>query len=973
MKTLLRRFLIPFLILILGVALSGCGSGGGATLTVNTTDNNDDGVCNTAHCSLREAINKANTLTGTTTINFSIGGGGVQTIHADIPSLPVITSSVIIDGRSQPGYVSHPLIELRGYWDPDLTGDGLVLAGGHSSVFGLAINAYMNGIVLQNKGVNLIQGCYIGTDVTGMFHFENASSGVWIKGGGNNSIGGQTPEERNIISANNYYGIRISDFANYVKGNYIGVDATGGAALPNVNGGILVEDTSNTIGGSQAGQGNVISGNHGPGIVFTTQGMYNIVKGNYIGTDATGTLPLGNTEAGIELNGPYNNIGSPLDLDFNVISANGGDGILINPTSHHNEIRHNYIGTNKTGSGALGNHGAGIEVFGDINQIGGDALSLANVISGNDGDGVKINGQHNTVQGNVIGTNSAGSAALGNAGNGVSVYGNLNLVGGIEGGTRNTISGNEGHGVYITAHDIEIKGNYIGTDRKGLAPLGNGKNGVYVAGTGDAQIGDAASAGRNVISANGLSGISTGPNSKGVSVLGNRIGTDATGNAALGNIQAGITVWGANHLIGALQMGGGNLISGNLGPGILIIDGATLITIRNNYIGTNAAGTAALGNAVGIEMAPGTGTTHVMIGGAPSGGWNMISGNDGEGLILSSGATVLGNFIGTDYNNLALLGNGADGIRIKGPGNEIGRTGFPNTIAHNGGHGVAVISEDGGATGNPILTNAVFDNGGLGIAINGDVVIPNDYLDPDDGDNNSQNYPLLQSAVIDPAASVMTVSGILSSTPASSFTVDIFTNDFCDPSGYGEGQRRVKQITVVTDINGNASLTAVLPAFSPGAAGFVTATATDEFGNTSGFSGCIPYTDAEEGAAPEPEGMSFSPFIDPAEIFFGRGCTPNRVRIGVEIAGPPDPVSYVLLFVRLFDLKTEAKSGWSEGLNMQASGENTYFYDLLAEDVPEYPDFPDAVLQYQFVAYNKAQEVIGRSEIYGDILFKRCG
>jgi CSLREA domain-containing protein len=964
------RWLIPALTVVLIGMLSGCGGGGGLTLTVNAADDMNDGACSAAHCSLREAIHKANTQTGLTTIHFNIGGGGPQVIFI-VPSLPTVTAQVIIDGRTQPGYVSQPLIELRGAGDLDFAEDGLVLAGGNSSVLGLSIYGFQNGIVTEKKGGNLIKACYLGIDANGSPAIPNIYNGVWVKSGDGNIIGQWGSEYRNIISGNHGYGITLQDVGNSVLGNYIGVDATGGAALPNGAGGILVKAGKNIIGGTGQGWGNVISGNDGPGIVIQAQAANNHVWGNYIGTDAAGMMPLGNTQSGIVLNSAGNTIGSSNNHGANVISANGGDGILIKPTSHKNVIRSNYIGTDKTGSGALGNHAVGIEVFGDENQIGGIQLSFGNVISGNDGDGVKINGRQNDVQGNVIGTNGAGNAALGNAGNGVSVYGNLNLVGGSEGGARNIISGNEGHGVYITAHDIEVKGNYIGTDRKGLAPLGNGKNGVYVAGTGDAQIGEAASAGRNVISANGLSGISTGPNTEGVSVLGNRIGTDATGNAALGNTQAGITVWGAHHQIGSSQAESGNLVSGNLGPGIVIIGGSTWITIRNNTIGANAAGTAALGNAVGIEMGSGEGTAHIMIGGSPSGGRNLISGNGGEGLILFTGATVLGNLIGADVTGLAPLGNGGDGIRIKGPGNEIGRTDFPNTIAYNVDHGVAVISGNGGATGNPILANAIHDNGGLGIALGGDTVLPNDSLDPDTGDNNRQNYPVLQSAVIDPSAMTMTVSGILNSTPGTTFTVEFFTNDFCDPSGYGEGQRPVKQITVTTDSNGNAGLTAVLPGFSQGAVGFVTATATDSARNTSGFSACIPFS--EEGVAPEAREMTFSPFIDPAEIFYGRGCSPNQVRIGVEIAAPPKPVSYVLLFVRLFDPKTEAKSGWSEGLNMQASGENTYFYDLLAENVPEYADFPDAVLQYQFVAYDKAQEVIGRSEVYGDILFKRCG
>ena len=155
-------------------------------------------------------------------------------------------------------------------------------------------------------------------------------------------------------------------------------------------------------------------------------------------------------------------------------------------------------------------------------------------------------------------------------------------------------------------------------------------------------------------------------------------------------------------------------------------------------------------------------------------------------------------------------------------------------------------------------------------------------------------------------------------------------------------------------------------------ANFITATATDPAGNTSGFSNCIPVTVAD--AAPSSGAMTFTPLVEPSEIFYGRGgCTPNEVRIGVEIGDPPEPISYVLLFVRLMESNTGEKTAWDGGWTMLASGKNHYFYNLLVEDIPEYTKFPEAVLQYQFVVYNKAQEKIGYSEVFGDISVKRCG
>jgi hypothetical protein len=230
----------------------------------------------------------------------------------------------------------------------------------------------------------------------------------------------------------------------------------------------------------------------------------------------------------------------------------------------------------------------------------------------------------------------------------------------------------------------------------------------------------------------------------------------------------------------------------------------------------------------------------------------------------------------------------------------------------------------------------------------------------------------MASAVRIPAQQLMVFTATLDSAPNTQYTVQFFTNDACDPSGYGEGQFWAASATVTTDASGHADIAHPFPTyyFPPG--DYVTATATDPAGNTSGFSQCIPVS--EEESAPSPAAMTFTPFADPAEVFYGRGgCTPNAVRIGVEIGDPPEPVSYVLLFVRLFDPGTGEASDWGGGLTMHSSGENTYFYDLLAEDVPHYQDFADALLQYQFVAYNEAQAEIGRSEVYGGVSVKRCG
>jgi CSLREA domain-containing protein len=956
------------------VPLVACG-GGGWTLTVNSTNDVDDGTCNATHCSLREAINKANTLSGSGTIKFDIGGGGVQTIQPK-SALPTVLAQVKIDGSTQPGFVADPLIELDGSLATGGYADGLVLHGGKSTVYKLVINNFNGrGIRLEGEGGNFILGSYIGTDVSGMGPKPNLGGGIQIAEGEQNVIGGTAAGERNLISGNHGDGIQIQDIKNSVIGNFIGTDVTGKAALKNAGAGVMIEAGLAIVGGSAAGAGNVISGNASVGISFQTGADDGFVWGNLIGTDVTGAAALGNGAWGIAVHGLHNTIGGDTAGKRNVISANADDGVFLDAASEDNFVQGNYIGTDGTGKQPLGNGAAGVLVAGNGNTIGGVLGKTGNVISANAGDGVSVNGARNAVQGNLIGLDAPGTAALGNHGNGVVMNGNLGLAGGTDPGNGNIISANQNDGLQITSGAVLVQGNYIGTDITGAVDLGNERNGVFVFAVGSIQIGGSDPGARNVISGNQVVGVKIEDGSDDVALYGNYIGTNAAGSAAIKNVKAGIAAGGTHIQIGGAFEGGRNVISGNGGPGIAVVNTASAVTIQNNFIGTDAGGTAAVGNTNGIEVSSNASGLNILIGGSPYTEGNLISGNQELGLLLGRGATVHGNWIGTLLGDgLSALGNGKDGILIKGPENEIGGLGFFNTVAYNGGRGVAVISESGAAVKNSILTNSIHDNGGLGIAIDEDAVIPNDPQDPDAGDNNRQNYPVLLSAVADPVAMQTTFTGTLNSTPGTIFTVEFFSNASCDPSGYGEGHRWVKRITVTTDASGNAALTALFPGTIFDTANFITATATDPAGNTSEFSNCIPVK--EKSAAtetPAPKAMGFKPFVDPAAVFFGRGCSPDTVRISVEITDPPEPIGYVLLFVRMMDKKGGEKTEWGGGYSMLPAGKNTYSFDVSIYDVTGYSKFAEAWLQYQFVVYNKSQEKIGFSEVFGDITAAPCG
>ncbi len=620
----------------------------------------------------------------------------------------------------------------------------------------------------------------------------------------------------------------------------------------------IASDGLDIHGGSSTIKGLVIINFPGAGISIDLVGGNNIT-GCFIGVDASGLAAGPNTGDGIWIQGgDGNTIGGNSTVERNLISGNQGVGIRM--ASDNNLVIQNFIGTDYTGAVGLPNSGHGIMISGNNNTIGGIAGLAGNVISGNLGDGVSITGVRNAVQGNVIGLNIPGETAVGNHGNGVTINAELNIVGGTQMNQRNVISANWMNGVQVLASSVLVQGNYIGTDGSGSLALGNHLNGISVFGVGSIQIGGSDPFAKNIISGNQLAGVLVEAGSSGVSLFGNRIGTDATGMFDLGNVKAGIVLSGSDLVVGASFSGGRNLVSGNSGPGIAITPGSTAITIQNNLIGTDLSGAKAIGNGSGVEVGLGQGNTSVTIGGSSAGQGNVISGNTGYGLLLYTGATVQGNMIGTDESGLYMVSNGGDGILIKGPGNTIGGMGASNTIAYNGQNGVSVISESGLATANSILANSIHDNGGLGIAIAGQSVIPNDPLDLDIGDNNRQNYPLLVSAVSDPVAVNTTFSGSLDSAPGSVFTIEFFSNVACDPSGFGEGQRWVNSMQVTTTVNGLAQINLVIPSTVFDTANFITSTATDQAGNTSGFSNCIQVT--EGGATPTPAPFYFTPDIN---------------------------------------------------------------------------------------------------------------
>ncbi len=425
---------------------------GAGVIEVTTTDDTDDGDTSSiaallgdrgadGEISLEEAIvatnNTANLGGNPDAIRFEIaaalGGDGAHTIVLGASGLTTISDSVVIDGTTDSDFGTTPMIVLDG---SAATGSpGLRITGGGSTVRGLVIHSFgQSGIDLSTAGTNTIEGNYIGTDVAGNAFLGNGSHGIYIDNVGGNTIGGiDGVATRNVISGNDLNGIEMtgaSATGNAIQGNYIGVDAAGTGNLANTQDGVYLNtnSNSNTVGGSLATQRNIISANGDDGIEVVSGANNNTIAGNYIGTDFTGLVGLGNTEHGVVLyDGVHDNtIGG--NGAGNVISDHGGSGIVIDGngdiTTADNIVRGNFIGTDKDGSGDLGNGARGIYLFNSTSDtiIGGIASGDGNTVANSTGDGIAL----------------AGSASDGNSVLRNTIFDNgglgIDLVGGTEDG-----------------------------------------------------------------------------------------------------------------------------------------------------------------------------------------------------------------------------------------------------------------------------------------------------------------------------------------------------------------------------------------------------------------------------------------------------------------------------------------------------------------------------------------------------------
>ena len=484
-----------------------------------------------------------------------------------------------------------------------------------------------------------------------------------------------------------------------IQGNLIGTDVSGSVAVGNRLSGIVVVNATGTLigtdgdGSDDASESNVISANN-YGIQFSSANE-NVISGNLIGTDVSGSQSLGNLFAGLYFSSSNDNqIGGLLGSTGNLISGNVSDGISLTQSSQ-NTITGNLIGTTRGGLASLGEQDRGIFVSQGVgNIIGGLTADQRNVISGHEIHGVEItgfNGQFNQVIGNYIGVGLDGETAVANLGDGVRLSNatKYNLIGvrpTAGTGLGNVISGNRSSGVTIdnssgTSHNV-IEGNVIGLNSassRAIPNAGDSGGGGVVIGSSYNQVID------NIISGNAASGIviaSSIDQAYGNTITSNLIGTTSTGLSSLPNDGFGISIQqGRSNTIGGVTDSDRNVISGNTDDNIRIENASSQSNVViGNFIGVGIDGFTIVSppggaGGDGIDIVD---AAYNRIGGSSLAERNVISGNRNHGIqirgttAITDAATVVdarantvrGNAIGTDIEGRVDLGNGQDGIHL---------------------------------------------------------------------------------------------------------------------------------------------------------------------------------------------------------------------------------------------------------------------------------------------------------------------
>ena len=538
------------------------------TYTVTTADDVEDGACDEGHCSLREAIGAASFVPGDNTVNFAIPGEPPIVITPASP-LPPLGDGVVVDGASQPGFIDVPLVELDGAGEGEGI-DGLTVSGDGVTITAVAVYGFTGtGVVVEGSGAT-ITASWIGLTPR-LESVQGNGGGIAINGGADTVVGGTDQGAGNVIANNQGNGLRVSGTSatgTRIIGNLIGTDPYDTEGIGNTIGVSLIEAGPTEIGGTTPEERNLISGNRNSG-VWVSKGGPHQIWGNWIGTDSTGTGALGNDDVGVWVDWSANvQIGCAEAGCGNVICANGKEGIGLN-IADGATIQGNLIGIGADGITPLGNGTSFLSREEHQNDEGIQILS---------GDSIRIGGSE-PGQGNHIGANGTG----------------IRLI----------FTGS----VHAARPDgLVIQGNVIGSDLWYRPELGNAQYGIALRNLGGTLIGGDSPGAGNVIGANGLDGLWVSTSDPGtLAVEGNFIGTDRAGLDSLANGGHGIRV----QRSGVITVRGeaettivDNTVAFNLGSGVSLAHETTDLDVYQ------ARDVAILGNRIhsngglGIDLHP---------------------------------------------------------------------------------------------------------------------------------------------------------------------------------------------------------------------------------------------------------------------------------------------------------------------------------------------------------------------------------
>jgi hypothetical protein len=728
---MMTRRLVPFPWIVPAVlALFAVGivpaSAAGNRVTVKVTTTADLPAPCSGAVSLRCAILRANQAGSQTTITFDIPTSDPGCAGA--PTVCTITPTTALPPLKAAGAT------INAYTQPGSAANDRPLAEGDNAKLGVRLDGSaagrgVSGLVLGGDAQSVrglsITNFIVCFDCGPIPGLITGGSGVEVRG-------------KNDVVAGNFLGV-LPDGVTAGPNEFAGVDVTGSGA------------GTATIGGTNPASSNVLSGNkqctlgdcEGFGAYVDVTGVGTVIQRNLFGTTAAGQAELPNAATGLVV------LAAGARITGNVISGSGGDGVLTAGTGI--TVSQNLIGTDATGRIGVENHSHGLDVQATGNVIRG------NVISYSGDTGLVLSSGQSIVQGNLIGTDVTGTEELGNGfdpsaiflgqpingTDGIVACGSGNTIGGAAAGQGNLVSGNRGDGIFLGGDSNIVQGNRVGTSASGGSALPNHVSGI---------------------------------------------GSRAQLFQGVGFCQQAPAGPSGSHTIGGAMPGAGNLISGNLVNGIDLV-GTHDDVIAGNRIGTDAGGTAPLGNGkAGVILAAACDEHGCTPSSRNQIRTNLVSANGDDGIIIvgtggGTGNVVAGNLVGTDASGHTTLGNAGAGVAIGSDASAdvVGGAVLSdrNLIAGNTGPGVLVGSDPSDVGTHVVVQgNATFANGGLGIDLAPEGVV--DCSTPPPGPNGYVPCPVITSAT------TTAVAG----TACAGCTVEVFvalagTGD----SGHGEGAR----------------------------------------------------------------------------------------------------------------------------------------------------------------------------------------